>query len=464
MTSVLLRFFSGPQNGTAIELTDGTWVFGRDDSCDIILADDTLAPRHAVFTVAGEEVSVSPLDGTVKGLDGASVDGILPAGTAAFLGSSRFAWGPKSADEAFWNRVLQIVPTTGEAALSKPAESTEPTAPAPVPTPREETATPTSVTSVTPAAHPNLRRTGLVAAALIVAAVVAFCLIRYPISAPTSQETPTLTDKALLRLTKNAGFKNVRPALEGNFVRFQGSVRDDAERGRLVKFARLLPYTSSLQVTVDSDNTDPVTVAFNLQNYWPKVTLIRRETPIELSVAGYMLNPAAEEEAFEKTRANLADPGVILRRHILHRDDVAKYLSTALKQAGATEAKVQYFPGRVRVSAVLTAERRERLDKALAIFDKNCPVPVPVDLVNTETAPSSDKGVAVAAEPVDPMQPRFRVTGVSGGTLKFVKLASGEKIFTGGLLPGGFVLESVNYDRLVLTKNHQRILYPLKVK
>jgi type III secretion protein D len=60
-------------------------------------------------------------------------------------------------------------------------------------------------------------------------------------------------------------------------------------------------------------------------------------------------------------------------------------------------------------------------------------------------------------------QDSFRVVGVSGGALKFVTLSSGEKVFVGGRLPGGFILESIEYNQLILSKNNQRIVYPLKV-
>jgi type III secretion protein D len=57
----------------------------------------------------------------------------------------------------------------------------------------------------------------------------------------------------------------------------------------------------------------------------------------------------------------------------------------------------------------------------------------------------------------------FYVVGVSGGALKFVTLSTGEKVFVGGRLPGGYILEAIEYNQLVLSKNKKRINYPLKV-
>ena len=60
--------------------------------------------------------------------------------------------------------------------------------------------------------------------------------------------------------------------------------------------------------------------------------------------------------------------------------------------------------------------------------------------------------------------PDFRVTAVSGSAMKFVTLSTGEKVFTGGRLPGGYTLEAISAERLVLVKDNKRIVYPLKLK
>lgn len=45
MSTITLKICSGLHRGADIELADGVWVFGRDDSADIILADEGLMRR-----------------------------------------------------------------------------------------------------------------------------------------------------------------------------------------------------------------------------------------------------------------------------------------------------------------------------------------------------------------------------------------------------------------------------------
>ncbi|MCF0253249.1 MAG: EscD/YscD/HrpQ family type III secretion system inner membrane ring protein, partial [Duodenibacillus sp.] len=56
------------------------------------------------------------------------------------------------------------------------------------------------------------------------------------------------------------------------------------------------------------------------------------------------------------------------------------------------------------------------------------------------------------------------VTGVSGGALQFVSLSGGQKVFLGGTMPGGFVLDDIQEDRLVLRKMGRTIYYPLRFR
>ena len=54
MGAVILRIFSGLHIGAEIELIEGIYVIGTDDSCDLILNDSTLKGRHAALRVSPE--------------------------------------------------------------------------------------------------------------------------------------------------------------------------------------------------------------------------------------------------------------------------------------------------------------------------------------------------------------------------------------------------------------------------
>lgn len=124
MDGVTLRIFSGLHTGAEIELTEGVYVIGADDSCDLILSDSSLSARHAalhvLFPEGSAQVTAEPLDGAVI-LSGDAVPGEerLPARYPFMLGQVIFAWTETaSADEAAWQEV--------EEQLTRAKKSAEP--------------------------------------------------------------------------------------------------------------------------------------------------------------------------------------------------------------------------------------------------------------------------------------------------------------------------------------------------
>ena len=112
MTSLIIRLFSGKHYGAEIELNPGTWVFGSDDSCDIILSDPSLARRHAALTISENgatfTVTASALDGQVGTLEpDAPPASELTALTPYRMASVIFAWTKAPAAETDWQGVIE---------------------------------------------------------------------------------------------------------------------------------------------------------------------------------------------------------------------------------------------------------------------------------------------------------------------------------------------------------------------
>lgn len=556
MASVILRILSGAHLGAEIELTLGTWVIGRDDSCDIILTDSSIAARHAALRITDAGVlEFDPLDGTIlTALEEAPEDGMLVAGRIYRLGGVLFAWGVADSPDEFWNEVERSLaelsaPKIEPAAARQAAGSAEPTEPRePVAAqasagedapgePSGEAAAEAGEFGEAPAddsadgapengageGDTGGRAARIVLVAILAAAIAGAALLARDRRAAETQSARAAVEEgwvslaaeaqdasllarvkaflglapkdeaALLEqvrlLVKSEGFDDVTVALrEDGSWRFAGAVADDAERGRLVRFARALRENSVLDVTVDSDYTTALAAAFNTNDFWPDVRLEKgsasavaanasnaaASAPDALVVSGYMLSNVVEEKAFETALASVPEitssssgRRFTITRRILHKTDLEAIFAKLFKAASLTGVKAEYRPGRVRLLTVLTQERREKLDAILKNFCAQAGVLVRIDVVNEAgEAPVAAAAIAAPAAPaesVDPMKPRFRVVGVSGGALKFITLSSGEKVFVGGTLPGGFVLEAANFDALTLSKNGKRIKYPLRL-
>lgn len=526
MTAVALRILSGVHLGAEIVLENGTWAFGRDDSCDIILSDGSLSARHCAVTAAEDgSVTFRALDGTVTTATDEDVpNGVLKPGLIYKMGAVLFAWGECNAPQTFWDGVAvslmqlsQPRKAPNDAAESTKAESEDQTPEGDGA--KEQTAAAAADGTAADEAGEGAKaqegasggsaRWWLGTMSLILLVLLGIGAYLYAAHQVPRTDTPheslwaeardelknisvervkdvvgrffeaeKPTSKADIRQRLGeAGFGGltVEKAPSGAF-HVTGSVKDDNERGRLVTFARGMKEHVFIDVTVDSDYTRAIESAFNTIDFWPAVTLQKKADHDELLVAAYMLSNVTEEKAFGEASKNVpfltaqgeARPKTVTRR-IRYQKDVEKLIGTVFREKAVDGVVAEYLPGRIKLTTTLTPERKEKLNEALALLRRRCDVPLQIDVVNkpVKTAPVVRQATAAAqsAKPDsrDPYKPTFRVVGVSGNAIKFVTLSNGEKVFEGGRLPGGFTLESISYDRLVLKKNNRKINYPLKV-
>lgn len=529
-SGVRLRLYSGVHMGAEIALTEGLWVFGRDDSCDIVLADPGLAPRHAVLDVKANALRYENLDGRVESPEGeAPASAELEPGRLWRMGPVLFAWAAEGAAESLWEAVdaERAKYAAGVVAARAQTGGVEKTAQAPAEDEKRDAAPVNEAAASSPGAdelasgvagaeraanraqsahdRSGLKTFAVVIAVLLFAGVAAlandsmrlrteaFLIEKGAPQAAAAIEriwgeglTPQEGKEraaAIAEALAAAGFEGV--VLETNATaevcgdglwRLTGAVTDDRERGRLVRFARSQSVPLAIDVRVERDATDTLAAAFNALGFWPEVTVERRGAGVDaaqgnevqdaLVVAGYMRTASVEEKAFADVRAALPGDGsrraYRLERRIRHESDLAPRIDEALKGAGLQSMRVEYLPGALQLRAA-AAGASAHFDRAVEVIRTAVDVPLRIErgAAQAEAVPEPPQKTATA--PVSG-GPDFRVTAVSGSAMKFVTLSTGEKVFTGGRLPGGYTLEAISAERLVLVKDNKRIVYPLKLK
>lgn len=494
MNGVTLRVFSGIHLGAEIELEDGAYVMGSDDSCDLIFGDSSLVARHAVLRVSssekGPQVTVEPLDGPVT-LNGEALQQeqpVLPRRPFS-LGQVLFAWTETaSAGNAAWQEVEDVIarahrPVEAPAPDNARAAATTSAAAAPdannAGTPDE--AAPLSMEEASPAeeaSEPPRRSGRFLRKAGVALAVVLLGLLSLTWKGSDGGLSPEERVRALL---DEAGYHNLTVVGTENGVTVTGRIASDRERGRLLRLAQFLQFPVYLDVTVRSDAADAVRASFNTLGLYPDVTELPPSAHPGLLVKGYIKNGVLEEQALSEAVRNVPDlqtspstgkPKLALFRDIRHETDVQILLAPALISAGLETVKTEYLPGRIVLHGAFTPQTRSSLEKTVAAVQERLGVPVRFDIVNdSETLqPAKSDNIYAREEPrrSAPAAPEqheatgFSVTSVSMGALKFITLAGGERVFEGGDLPGGYRLESISVDALTLSRNNQTITYPLR--
>lgn len=512
MSTIALRIFSGLHAGAEMELTDGAWTIGSGDSCDIVLSDAGLLERHAVIEVAQGRAEMKPLDGVVERVPGEA------SGAAELfrLGPVLLAWAPRAEAEAAWQAVSASLQSAAAALVEKrtqpdaeteareaDAHEGEKLAKREAPASEAQDAEGSAEDGDSQAEasqRSTSSRTGFAVLAVVVlaAALLAGGLsvksVRTQaqnwLSAAGAEGAAAALDslfgtereegeaqaqlESLKKTLAELNLPGISTSLgaDGACCLIQGWVADDAERGAVLAAARRLPAPVVLQIKVATDYTAGPAAALRREGFWPAVGFIPASSaasPDAIHIEGYMESPQVEKAALAK--ASDAWPVDALGRRlqadcrILYRSDVEKLFQKHLPKTLRGKVRTVYLPGSIRLEGSWREKDRSLLEQSIAAVRRDAGVPLRIALAESEPTSAAEPMPKITAAASDKRSaaPSFRVAAVSGGTIKFITLASGEKVFAGGKLPGGFALEEIGHDKLVLSKDNQRINFPLRL-
>ncbi|SFL29451.1 type III secretion protein D [Desulfomicrobium norvegicum] len=479
--SVRLRIFSGPHLGAEIILPPGEHLVGSDDSCDIILSEGLVSPRHALVRIIPAQddppqADIRPVDDAVLiDQSPAAADGTpWSPGSPCLLGSTMLAWLPAEDTAEAWQELI--------AHLAKPADSNDrqATPPLATDTPVVEAGTdhaPTelanadSVDSEATPPRPRSRTAGKIIRAL----VVLLCLGSLAVSYEFSTRPTGVSQQELTEILKESGFTSLSVQRDGEILEVRGEVADDHERARLLRLAQSLQSPVQLDVHVRADRIGAIAFAFNSQGLFPEI--LKTEESNGYQVRGYMRSSQVEEAAFAAALEDFpANMRPLLVREIIHADAVDGALRPLLARTGMDFVSADYRPGMVIFSGTFSEAQRSLLESVMSETQQALGVPVPFRIVaatqvtltraanpaNTTSAMPMAAPSPMAAEPSEASIEGLQVTGVTLSPMRFISVHTGERVFEGGLLPTGHTLESIDDKELRLRKDGVVTIYRLR--
>ncbi len=490
--AIRLRVFSGPHLGAEIILTEGEHLIGSDDSCDIILFDGLVAPRHAIVRVSpgrddapGPRTDISSVDDSVL-IDGnpAAEGTPWPPGSPCLLGATMLAWLPAEATAEAWREFIARITSPAQGDVRPEPEhplASDKTLETP---PELADANPGAPTALPP--RVQSRKWGRIVRALI----LLVCLVSLSVSYEFSTQPTGVTNQELAEILKKHGFSTLSAQQDGTVLMVRGEVENDAERSRLLRLAQSLHSSVQLDVHVRADRIEAIAFAFNSRNLFPE---IRKESDGDgYLVRGYMGSLQVENEAFAAALEDFpTDARPVLKRAIVHADDVDNALRPQLAQARMDNVSADYSPGLVIFSGGFADAQRDALESVMAGVQQALGVPVPFRIIiadqiqatprETNAAPSASLAWPASSEHSEPVPSGLTateasgsaaqaeqglqglvVTGVTLSPMRFISVNTGERVFEGGLLPTGHTLEGIGDKELKLRKDGVLTIYKLR--
>ena len=487
---IALRTFSGPNLGAEVMLPEGTYTIGTDGSCDIVLGDSSMAARHAALTVTPAQpgqnptVHVAPLDGEVlMDDDPLPAEGaqIAPA-TAWWLGMTCLAWNrPHAPREEIIPRLPGQLPAaanteeiTGLALQSGSGQSSGQNSSNNadgLSGKNANIAIDNKVGAELTTLSLQRRRWWPWAAGLLCLIIIGAMSFGWSSGSGDTEELAA----QLRQSVREAGLDMVDIRSDGDNISVFGTVRDEDERNKLWSMAQNLKHPVYIRVGVREDMGQAVTMKFNSRGIFPGVSFLGKGDVMR--IAAYIKDAKVEEAAFASLSKDLPDLPTI-ERHIVHADMLKAAIERELASVKLNNVNLGLTAGRVELTETATAGSHEILQVVMDKVEESLGIPIAYTIITQDT-PAGENAQAQVTEilvpgGISPDMPKsaagdgntpfdgLSVTGVTLTPMRFISLSDGQRVFEGGRLPGGHILEAISLDSLTLNRGGQITTYPLR--
>ncbi len=411
MSELIFKVLSGLHKGAELPLSLGSYTIGSSDECDIILQDETVAARHCELKVA-ERLELTPLEGRVL-VEGKELQGTseLEPLKVVFTGDVAWCVG-KSGDK--WPSVTMLQ-NQREEALTKQAKAE----------PRR--------------AKQNRSSSGVLLAAaallLVITAVSAFLLLSKPQNRHKAVTAKTEA-KDIRELIK--GHPSVK-IVKGKRVKIVGYVKTDKEKWELYKSVKLNFPKVGFEVYSEEEM---LSLAGDVASVLGLDGLSFSVSGGTIKVRGFVPDEKSLKKLVESLKRDV--PGVQkVETDVYVLSNIKRYAEELLRIKGVTVSVKPHF---IIISGTVSAQDLSRIKTAVNRIKERY------------------RDVFKIEEKIRVIRNYFslNVRAVHIGFAKYVILADGRKYFEGATLPGGYTLEKITPNKLVLVKDGRRHHYSIR--
>jgi type III secretion system YscD/HrpQ family protein len=476
----VLKVLSGPHQGAEMLLSPGTYTVGSSEDCDVILSDALFQGRQFKLTFLPPSVTMEVIDGTTF-LNGKMVGReavevpffqfITVGTTHIVIGPSGEGWPLLRAEDA---PPLDLTPPKETAPQAEEITSM-PIAPAITQPNSDALAEAMALASDKPLNNaaalekgleenkfsPAIKklmhnRQALIAAAAALALGGGFLAFE-SLTAKTNM-APTVAEAAPLSLEERT--KKIEKILQmhhlekdlktfqvQNQVGVEGYLKKESDRQSLQK-AILREDPRALFQVQSEENLIQLSQKV-LKDMGLAVEITPSSTLGTLKASGYILDGAIWEQA----KALLASDFTALKPledEVLTGKKIQSFLKPLLKENGLTGAlECQTLSDKIQVRGVLTEPQGLLWDNIASQLNAK---------VN-ERIPIVESIIRARPEVIEERYFDSAIQSLTTGRFGYVSLKSGEKYFTGSVLPSGYSIVSVETDGITLRKGEAEVVF-----
>ncbi|MDR0355125.1 MAG: type III secretion system inner membrane ring subunit SctD [Deltaproteobacteria bacterium] len=306
--------------------------------------------------------------------------------------------------------------------------------------------------------------------ALILAVVLFFLVFDFG-----DRETVVSQEDELSRTLAANGFGQLSVVDLSYGLEVEGFLNDDQELARLVELVKNRPVKTFLRISIRHDVFRAAQEALTSYGFFPKI--VPQENG-EALVSVYMLDAATADRAFAELARDVPDFRPV--RKVVDRTVIEPLLNQALLSAGLTGLELVFRPGRVDVQAPRDFDAMSAVASAFQEAANRAQTPIRYDLLTGFAAPEAAASVSLAPPPpalpasleaAGPSEPEgdsnaplssLKIVGVTTEPMRFISTRDGHKLFEGSALSGGWIIDSITAESIVLTRDDDTLTYSLE--
>lgn len=460
---LLLKVLSGPHMGAELQLSPGTVIIGRNLNCDVVLHDSAILDHHVRLDLSPTAMALELLDG------GAFLDGRwLQQPSKPYqlyqvvsLGTTHLAVG--LLDEP-WPQIvlptLEAIQSQANDAVVVEEEGETENAGAVDETAAEHpvAAEAVALENTAPASGRARRRVLALALAGGALSLAGLFFISHgnPSQAAVSRQTNGLaTDAGLEQVLAHYRFQSLRldRGDDGALI-IKGVVDEGTEVDALT--AALAPFSNQVQLTVAGGERllDTCRQILRMQALDLEVSAGEANGIVLKGFCTDSSKLAATIQTMQKDVPGLGS----VETQVVTPMELTRFLGEKVTELGLGHlVQVGYVDGRMVVAGSLNQHETAHWQQVRAAFTERYGTDLPIVekiTPRTDVAMPLNRGA-------DYGPPRLDVVSISLGRLRYITLSDNRKFFEGAMLDNGFILRSIEADRLVLSRNgHRWVLKP----
>lgn len=462
----VLKVFTGPHKGAEVELFPNQEItLGRDESCDIVLIDVGLSPKHLVISMNDSEVFIEPVENSSLQIDGivcekrtklSNFQQILACKTVISVGPSGADWPEIS---------TEVKPASEATAENAPATEGDST-----PAEKSEAEDSSEVVNqqndnngavVVPVEQNNKKSIVLkIFVAVIISLLVLIVAVLFFLSPQESMQKQDVTiskpwlsskDELLKKLTTFCANNDLFTIEERpNGFSIVAYVKTNAERNTLIKELRDVKKARFSRITVYSQENFINSAVEILKINGVSLNVFATPNLDTITLSGYLYNINSLDTIRKKLFTDIA--GLVnLKISVLSPEDVYDMASNILnKYSLGALLQIKTITEGIIITGIIDVRNSEEWRKAnkelTKIFKEICKISTQISITTPKNINKTYFNTPITS-----------VTVSEDSDIACIYLKNGDKYFESSQLPNGYTIERINTNGVVLIKGTETV-------